>query len=389
VVGRAEDEGRDTDAAWVAGVRDALGAWYDAGHRDLPWRREPRPYRVLVSEMMLVQTTVAAAVPYFERFLARFPTVEALAGADEAEVLRVWEGLGYYRRARQLQAAARAIVAEHGGRVPDDPEAMRALPGVGRYIAGAVLSIAYDRPEPILEANSRRVLARWLGWEGPPGAATDARLWRAAERLVPPVGAGRFNQALMELGATVCAPRQPRCLACPVAPWCQARARGTQDAVPATASRPGPQEVAEACVVVASAGRVLLVRRAVGGLWAGFWEFPTLHRDGPDPARRRFEDDPIDLAEGLERLTGVAVEVEDGPAHAIRFGVTRYRVGLTAYRGRVARPVPGTPRPGPGLDAAEWVAVDDLGRHPLGAAQRRLAVWFERRGWDGPKDHRP
>jgi A/G-specific adenine glycosylase len=164
---------------------------------------------------------------------------------------------------------------------------------------------------------------------------------------------------------------------------CRARGLGLQDVIPAVAARPELQEVSEACVVVVRAGRVLLARRASGGLWAGFWEFPTLHLGGPDPARRRFEveDRPDDLAVGVERLTGVRVEVEPVASHAIRFGVTRYRVSLAAHRGRAVGEDP-SPRPGPGLDAAEWVTIGDLGRHPVGAAQRRLAVWFERRGWD-------
>src|SRR6185437_6569864 len=161
----ALDEGAlDLDRAWVGRMRARLLAWYEGGHRALPWRESRDPYRILVSEMMLVQTTVAAVLPFYERFLSRFPDVRALAAAEEAEVLKVWEGLGYYRRARQLHAAARVIVATHRGAVPDDMESLRALPGVGRYIAGAILSFAFDRPAPIVEANTQRVLARWLAW---------------------------------------------------------------------------------------------------------------------------------------------------------------------------------------------------------------------------------
>src|SRR5438270_183726 len=167
----------DLDREWIARVRQRLVAWYEHQHRDLPWRGSRDPYRILVSEMMLVQTTVAAVLPYYARFLARFPDVRALAEADEAEVLKVWEGLGYYRRARQLHAAARAIVDAHGGAFPDDPEAIRALPGVGRYIAGAILSFAFDRPAPIVEANTQRVLARWLAW------AEDLKTTRSQSRL--------------------------------------------------------------------------------------------------------------------------------------------------------------------------------------------------------------
>src|SRR3984893_7481125 len=175
----------DAGALWIETIRTSLSEWDDAGHRDLPWRRDHDPYRILVAEMMLVQTTVAAVIPYFDRFLQRFPDVEALARADETEVLRVWEGLGYYRRARHLHAAARAIMDLHGGVFPDDEETIRALPGVGRYIAGAILSFAFNRPAPIVEANTKRVLARWLAWDGDiASASTQKRLWQAAERVV-------------------------------------------------------------------------------------------------------------------------------------------------------------------------------------------------------------
>ncbi len=179
------------------------GSWAGTRVRErtLPWRADRDPYRILVSELMLVQTTVTAVIPYFERFLRRFPDIRSLAEADEAEVLKAWEGLGYYRRARQLHAAARQVVREHGGTIPDDPVAVRALPGVGRYIAGAVLSFAFDRPEPIVEANSQRVLARLLALrEDVKATATRERIWQAAQRLVPERGAGDFNQALMDLG---------------------------------------------------------------------------------------------------------------------------------------------------------------------------------------------
>lgn len=376
--GQDEESTPDASAEWVAEVRPTLVGWYERGHRELPWRKDRDPYRILVSELMLVQTTVAAVVPYFERFLARFPTVEALAEADEGEVLKLWEGLGYYRRARQLHAAARAVVERHEGRLPDDPEALRNLPGVGRYIAGAVLSFAFDRPEPIVEANTQRVLARLLAWEGPIGqTATQARLWEAASRLVPERGAGQFNQALMELGATVCTPKEPLCLVCPLASLCRARALGMQDRLPSKTPRAAPIEVVEQCaLVIEPGGRFLVVRRKEGGLWAGFWEFPTAHVSGADPAGRSFGGEPLALEEAVRRLTGVGVRV--GPAvKTLRFGVTRYRVSLTAH---VATLLDGPdeapePSPGPGLDRVAWERPEGLAALTMGSAQRRLASW--------------
>lgn len=365
----SDADGPDADPAWVARVRAGLRSWYAHHRRDLPWRRDRDPYRVLVSEAMLVQTTVAAVVPYFERFTARFPTVAALAAADEAEVLKAWEGLGYYRRARQLHEAARRIVADHGGAVPDDPAALRALPGVGRYMAGAVASIAFDRPEPIVEANTKRVLARMIACRGPIDAPpTMERLWLAAARLVDPEAPGTFNQALMELGATLCTPRAPRCLLCPASADCRARAEGSQESIPLVPPRQAPQSVVEACAVAHDpSGRLLLVRRAPGGLWSGFWELPTVHLEGPNPAGRPSALE-ADLGDAFHALTDLRLKI-GSLQHTIRYGVTRYRVELRAHP---AESPPADPRPGPGLDAAAWLGPDQMSDLSFGAATRKL-----------------
>ena len=361
----------DLDPRWIDEVRGGLLAWYARGHRDLPWRRDRDPYRILVSETMLVQTTAAAVAPHFERFLARFPDVQALAGAPEDDVLKAWEGLGYYRRARQLHAAAKVIVRDHGGAVPADPEAIRGLPGVGRYIAGAVLSFAFDRPAPILEANTQRVLARLLAWpEVLTKSSSQNRLWQAAERLVPPVEPGTFNQAFMELGATACTPRAPMCLLCPVAGACRARAEGLQEAIPARVARPSPLEVVEACALVSRSGGLLAVRRAPGRLWGGFWEFPTIHVSGADPAGRAF-DAPTGLEGGVHRLTGVAIAAGP-PARTCRFGVTKYRVSLSAH---IAKDCGGETIPYSGFSDVRFLDPGALSRVAMGSAMRKLANW--------------
>ena len=354
-------------------IRARLVEWFDGAGRKLPWREDHDPYRILVSEMMLVQTTVTAVVPFFARFLQRFPTVRDLAEADEADVLKAWEGLGYYRRARQLQAAARAILLDHSGRFPDDPDAIRALPGVGRYIAGAVLSFAFDRPAPIVEANTQRVLARWLAWdEDLKSGRSQARLWEAATRMVPEVGAGAFNQAFMELGALICIPKAPLCLVCPVGDKCLSRKLGVQDRIPVASPKPPPKSVAEACVLVEREGKWLVVQRAEGGLWERFWEFPTLHVAGADPAGRQLGE--VDLAEGVERLTGVKAQV--GPvAKTFRFGVTSHRVTLEA---RLGTWIGGEPRPGPGLIDAAWEPVETIGRLVMSSSSRQLLAWSSR-----------
>jgi A/G-specific adenine glycosylase len=366
----AEGGEPDRDPAWVVGVRRSLLEWYDEARRELPWRADRDAYRILVSEFMLVQTTVAAVIPYYERFLRRFPDVRALAEAEESEVLKAWEGLGYYRRARQLQAAARQVVQRHGGSIPDDAESVRALPGVGPYIAGAVLSFAFDRPEPIVEANSQRVLARLVALRDDLKSAAARRcIWQEAGRLVPPRRAGDFNQALMDLGAMVCTPRQPSCLLCPVASFCWARRLGLQDVLPRTTPKPPPTAVSEACAVVSRRGRILIVRRGPGRLWEHFWEFPTIHVAGADPAGRSFAS-PITLAEGVRRLTGITADLEP-PSATIRFGVTNYRVTLEVSRGEARS---GTPKPGPGLVDVRWVEPARLGEFTFSSPSRRLIL---------------
>ncbi len=363
----------DLDPAWRGRIRSHLVDWYGHAHRPLPWRVDRDPYRILVSETMLVQTTVAAVVPYFERFLARFPTVRDLAEADEADVVKAWEGLGYYRRARQLHAAAKAVVRDHGGLIPDDPDALRALPGVGRYIAGAILSFAFGRAAPIVEANTQRVLARWLDWEDDlRSTRSQARLWEAAGRVVPEDDPATFNQAFMELGALVCISKNPMCLTCPVASDCLARQRGRQDAIPVVTPKPPPLELSEACVAVRDEDRILVVKRGPGTLWEGFWELPTIHLSGPDPARRSFGA-PVALAEGVRRLTGVSAEV--GPvATTVTFGVTKHRVTLDVHLGRK---IEGEPQPGPGMVEARWATFAELEDLTRGSATRRVLAWLK------------
>src|SRR5262245_4865752 len=217
----------------LSSIRRRLLSWFKRNQRDLPWRHDRDPYRIWVSEVMLQQTTVATVSARFERFLQAFPTLAALAAADEQAVLREWEGLGYYRRARNLHAAARLMVQRHGGQLPDDPQIWAELPGVGRYILGAVLSQAFDRRLPIVEANSQRVLCRLFGRNSDPlEPRTKKWLWNTAEQLLPVRRSGDFNQALMELGALVCTPLHPRCEQCPISAQCVAFRTGRQHAIP-------------------------------------------------------------------------------------------------------------------------------------------------------------
>ena len=255
----------------------ALLAWFDRhGRHDLPWQRDPSAYRVWVSEIMLQQTRVAVVIPYFERFTDRFPGVEALATAELDEVLGLWSGLGYYARGRNLHAAARAVVAEHGGRLPETFDGLVALPGIGRSTAGAILALALGRRHPILDGNAKRVLARYHAVSGWPGEApVRDRLWELADRHTPNGRVGDYTQAIMDLGATLCTRAKPACLLCPVANGCRAHATGDPAAFPAPKPRrPYPTRETLLVVLRDPSGRVLVERRPPSGIWGGLFSFP-------------------------------------------------------------------------------------------------------------------
>ena len=252
-----------------------LTAWYRHGHRALPWRATSDPYRIWVSEIMLQQTRAQAAIPYYERFLARFPTVEALAAASEDEVLSLWAGLGYYTRARNLRRAAREIVAAGG--FPRDYEAIRALPGVGDYTAAAIASIAFGLPHAVIDGNVLRVVARLENDASDIGSPrTRGRFRETAQEWLDRRDPGGFNQAMMELGATVCVPRNPLCLVCPLADRCRAREAGTAGQLPVKLRKAQPVQLEGVLLIVRRNGRVLLRRRDAGeSRMAGFWDLPS------------------------------------------------------------------------------------------------------------------
>lgn len=260
------------------GAVAALHRWYESEARDLPWRRTRDPYAIWVSEAMLQQTQVATVIPYFERWMRRFPTVSALADADEADVLVCWEGLGYYRRARLLHAAAREVASRYAGVVPRELEAFRALPGVGEYTAAAVASIAFDQDEPVLDGNVQRVLARLVRLEIPPARAPGRRsLLALAGRLLPAGTARLHNQAVMELGARICTPRKPTCAVCPLAEPCAARTAEDVERYPLKVPRKAvPHRHLAVAVVRDDQERLLLYKRPYGGMLAGLWDLPAV-----------------------------------------------------------------------------------------------------------------
>jgi A/G-specific adenine glycosylase len=368
------DDHWNPDPQWIARVRAKLLAWYPTVARKLPWRETRDPYRILVSETMLVQTTVAAVIDYFHRFLERFPDVAALANADESDVLKAWEGLGYYRRARQLHRAAKTIVSEYDGVIPANASSLLALPGVGRYIAGAVSSFAFDLPVPIIEANTQRVLARWLALqEDVRSTPAQKRLWKVAEQLVPEIEPGQFNQAFMELGALICSPRTPTCLMCPVQSECRARKLGQQDSIPLMQPKAAPLQVSEVVVLVRKEDRYLVLQRGPGLLWESFWEFPTFHQQGVNPAKRP-TDLHDDLVKSFKEVFGISIE---GISEATRlnYTVTKHKVALEAKfasyeSGKVTTPADYT--------ATKWVRLAELRTLTCSSPSRKLIDWLER-----------
>jgi A/G-specific adenine glycosylase len=339
----------------------ALLRWYDREQRDLPWRRETGPYRSLVSEFMLQQTVVATVIPYFERFLARFPDFPALARAPEEEVLALWSGLGYYARARNLHRAARAVVEAHGGRLPPDEAGLRALPGVGEYTAAVLAAIVLGARTFALDGNAARVMARLWG----EGRAIDrpevkASLRARGQELVPVRRPGDFAQAVMELGATVCTPA-PRCERCPVARFCQARAEGRAAELPTRTPRRARQLVRISCVAVERRGRVLLVRRPPGVLLAGTWALPSADEVPGDS----------DSAACGRALAGVGLS----PAGAVSIaGEVRHVFTHRDLFARVFRARAG----GAARGEVRWVSANELEELPVSSFTRKTLLALSR-----------
>ncbi|MEX2171939.1 MAG: A/G-specific adenine glycosylase [Pirellulales bacterium] len=365
LIANETNQAQQLSASWKRSFRRRLLAWFEKHARDLPWRRSRDPYRVWVSEVMLQQTQVATVGPYFERFIAAFPTVEALAAADEQQVLRLWEGLGYYRRARGLHAAAKVLVTEHSGVLPRDVATLMQLPGIGRYTAGAIASIAFDRRAPILEANTFRLLTRLIAYRGDPTKSAGQRLlWQVAEEILPNKHVARFNQALMELGSLVCTPQQPQCAACPVEALCGARRLGLAEKLPHVTRKIQYTEVREAAIVVSKANRILVRQCGAEERWTGLWDFPRFGLVAQGPLFARGE-----IAHKVLQQTGIACDL--GPAfHTLKHGVTRFRITLECYR---AEYVSGRVRSTPD-HPVRWIRPAELANLPLSVTGRKIAL---------------
>lgn len=374
-------------------LQTAVLKWYEKHGRQLPWRSSSDPYRIWISEIMLQQTTVAAVVPYFERFTAAFPSVEALAAADIDDVLRLWEGLGYYSRARNLHKAAQAIALEHHGELPADAVTLQSLPGIGRYTAGAIVSFAFGTPAPIVEANTERLYARLIGLQDDVRSTSGQRqLWQFAESIVPRNRPGDFNQSLMDLGSRICRPKDPECLHCPLSRFCSAFRQGLQNELPRRKSAMPVTAIHEAGIVLRRKGEYLLRRRTETERWAGMWDFIRFEIEPDDVSRLPFsvprsgtakasrnsrtlfsaagESMPEDLQGEVTRQAGCRAGVVQASME-FQYSVTRYRVRLMCFlcdadgvRPRKSREV-------------QWFSSRQLTTLPLSKTGRVIAGWLQ------------
>ena len=343
-------------------ISSRLLQWYAANARDLPWRKTRDPYRVWISEIMLQQTQVDTVIPYYRRWLKRFPAVKALADAPLGDVLALWEGLGYYSRARNLRKAAQKVMAEYGGRLPRDTASLQSLPGVGRYTAGAIASIAFNVDAAVLDGNVKRVLARVFNIaDDVKSPAGERKLWALAESLVPLGRAADHNQALMDLGATICKPQNPACLLCPLLGICKAQRLGLQDKRPVVKKKPPTPHYDVTAAIIRNNGRVLIAQRPADKLLGGLWEFPG---GKCEPGESLQECLKREIREEL----GMRIEVSQQRL-TLRHAFTHFKITLHVFE---AEWVGGGPR---ALEVAafKWVRTSQLVDYAMGKTDRAIA----------------
>jgi A/G-specific adenine glycosylase len=351
-----DDTGFDYVGFDYAGMGDRLLIWYGQAGRDLPWRRSRDPYAIWISEIMLQQTQVKTVMPYFERWLGVFSTIEQLAAADQQQVLKAWEGLGYYSRARNLHRTAQIVAQKFGGVFPQDLETVLKLPGIGRTTAGGILSAAFNLPLPILDGNVKRVIARLMALEVPPVEVLD-RLWGISERLVPSDRGRDFNQAFMDLGATLCTPKNPDCGRCPWQGDCQAYQQGLQTQIPKAVVRsPVPHRRISVLMAVNKKGEVLIIQRPQEGLLGGLWDFPQVEGDGEA------------LRSALLRPRTVLTSLM-----TVKHAYTHFKVTFEVYQAQ------GEPKVADG----RWVKPEDLQNYPFPKSHLKMIRFFLIRNSEG------
>ncbi len=345
-------------------LQQRLLTWYRENKRDLPWRRTKDPYAIWLSEIMLQQTRVETVIPYYDRFLTAYPTVHSLAEAPLEDVLTKWSGLGYYRRARTLHAAAQQVSRDRGGIFPSEASELREIRGIGPYTAGAVASIAFDRAAALVDGNVARVFARFFAVNDdirkPAGVA---KIWKIAEELVPKKNPGDYNQALMELGATICTPRAPRCLLCPVNDLCEARKRGLENDLPIMGAKKAPRAWSRAALVVERAGEVLLVKRRGDRLFGGMWEPPAVDVEKSAAPTR-----------ALEKMLGLK-DVHYTEKEAVKHVLSHRKMDVAVFAANTKKV---TFVPTDEYDEARWVSLDALAELPTSTLCKKIlaaAAW--------------
>ena len=348
--------------------KKVLLEWFAKNQRDLPWRFTYAPYHVWISEVMLQQTQMDRSVEYFNRWIEQFPDVRSVAGASEQVILKAWEGLGYYSRARNIKKAALWLVDEHDGQVPDDYNQLPALPGIGPYTAAAIMSIAFNKPYPVIDANVERLFAR-IGDIDQPVKQKNVQqeIKKLAAKFLQDTMARDFNQALMELGALVCTPKKPKCIKCPVRSYCQAYAGGTVEKRPVAAERQKKIDIVMACTIIVHDGKIFIQQRRDDDVWGGLWEFPG--------GRLKENESPFDAAgrELLEETEFEASNVE--PFVTVTHYYTRYRVTLHAHLGRI------NGNQTPMLHAAtryRWVTLAELDEYPFPSGHRQVIAQMKK-----------
>ncbi len=354
---------RHPSSRYFASLQGKLLNWYHLNKRTLPWRGSEDPYAVWVSEIMLQQTRVETVIPYFEKWMRQFPTIRALAKASEQDVLHAWEGLGYYGRARNLHKAAKIVASEFNGVLPRDLDKLRNLPGIGRYTLGAIASIAFDMNVPALDGNIKRVYSRIFDISKPVDAPKgETLLWEMAGKCLPKKEAGDYNQALMDLGATICIPSNPRCLICPLMKMCQARENGTQNQRPVKTSKKDVPHYIHAAGVIVSRGRVLLAKRPSKGLLGGMWEFPN----------GRVSGNPLEgLAQALKTVYNLRLRTKRNSVQktkalgVVQHGYSHFKVAVYAFACELASDAK--------AENLKWISLKKLDQYPMGRIDRQIA----------------
>jgi A/G-specific adenine glycosylase len=339
-------------------IQTKLLRWFEKNERDLPWRKNRDPYAIWVSEIMLQQTQVGIVIPYYHRFLESFPTVRDLAKSNLSEVLKVWEGLGYYSRARNLHRAAQIVLDHFHGKIPDILKDLLSLPGIGRSTAGAILSFAFNKEAPILDGNAQRVLSRLFAVSSHPGGGKpEDFLWQISESLIPKGFSNPFNQALMDLGSMVCTPTEPQCFRCPLHHFCKGRASGNPERFPAKKAKRNTPHVKSVSAVIIKDGKVLLNQRPAAGLLGGLWEFPNWKIEEKGWLRPKLR-----LRNQVQKEMGMKTKVEE-PIGTFKQTFSHFKLTLHVYD---CQPIHGKGK-------GRWIPIKNLPLFPMSRIHRRIA----------------